>query len=59
MKIVNNEIKIRKVDNPSSKYFENEMKKAGYDFIRWAIVNMDEQHFILNVSYKIINCKIK
>lgn len=53
MKIINSEIVIIKPEMPSSEYFETELKKAGLDFIRWAIVAEKKDKFLLNVSHKV------
>jgi hypothetical protein len=44
------EVKIKKVDDLSSIYIENELKKMGYDFLRWAITSYDKENYILNVA---------
>ena len=53
MKIINSEILIPKIDYPTSEYFEKFLVNQNIDFLRWAIVNYDEIHFVLNVSHKI------
>ena len=52
MKIVNSEVSLPKTSNPTSEYFEVGLKNLGYDFIRWAVVRVDEDKFVLNVSHK-------
>lgn len=51
MKIISSEIKLPKTDNPSSGYFEKGLSELGYKFIRWAIVKIEEDNFVLNVSH--------
>lgn len=53
MKIINSEISIPKINNPTSEYFEAFLISQNIDFLRWAIVNYDDKNFILNVSHKV------
>ena len=49
--IESKDIKIRKTENLTSDYIETELKKQGYDALRWAITGYDDENFIINVSY--------
>ena len=53
MKIINSEIKIAKTDDVNSEYIENALKLKAIDFVRWAIVSVDEKEYVLNVAHKI------
>lgn len=52
MKIVNTEVILAKIENPNSEYFETELKKRGVNFIRWAVVKVNADNFVLNVAHK-------
>lgn len=51
MKIINSEIKIPRINELSSEYFEVEFEKRGLKVIRWAIVAHESNDFVVNVSY--------
>lgn len=51
MKILSEEIKIKKPASLSSEYIENELKKTGRDPLRWAIVDVHEETLVVSVSY--------
>ena len=53
MKIENTEIKLPKTDNLNSEYIEQALTERGIDFVRWAIVAVDSENYILNVSNKV------
>lgn len=53
MQIINSEIKIPTTGTPNSEYFETALKNKKIDFVRWAIVAIEKDHYILNVSHKI------
>ena len=48
--ITNREIKIKIIDNLTSNYIEEELNKLNLDILSWAIVNIDESFYTLNVS---------
>ena len=48
--ITNREIKIKIIDNLTSNYIEEELNKLNLDIFSWAIVNIDESFYTLNVS---------
>lgn len=54
MQIVSENIKIKNIKEFSTEYIEGELKNLGFDFIRWAIVDVQEDFFIVCVSYVII-----
>ncbi len=43
-------IKIKIPKEFTSEYIENELKSAGYDVLRWAITNYDEEFYTLDVA---------
>ena len=51
MKIINSEIKIKKPENINTEYVEKELDILGIKALRWAIVDVDETEYTLNVSY--------
>ena len=53
MKIINSEIAIPITKNPTSEYFEKSLTSQNIDFLRWAIVKVEKENFILNVSHKV------
>lgn len=53
MKIVNSEIILPIVQTPSTEYFETALKEREIDFIRWAIVHVEKENYVLNVSHKV------
>ena len=48
--IINKELKIKIVDNLTSNYIEDELKKFNLDILSWAIVDLNEDYYTLNVS---------
>ena len=53
MKIINSEIKISKTETPNSEYIENTLRSRMIDFVRWAIVSVNDREYVLNVAHKI------
>lgn len=49
--ILTDEVKIKTIKNLSSEYIETELKKMGFDVLRWAIVSYDDDFYYLNISY--------
>jgi hypothetical protein len=45
--------KIPVTDNLTGRYIEEELKKLGIDPLRWAIVEVGAQDYIVSVSYEI------
>ncbi len=52
MRIVNSEIILPKSAELSSDYIEALLRNLGVNFLRWAIVRVNENEFTLNVSHK-------
>lgn len=48
--ITNQEVKIKIVDNLTSNYIEEELKKLNLDILSWAIVDINESYYTLNIS---------
>ena len=48
--ITNQEVKIKIVDNLTSNYIEEELKKLNLDILTWAIVDINENYYTLNIS---------
>ena len=51
MQIVSEIVNIPKIDNPTTEYIENELKKLGITPLRWAIVKIDNDFFTINLAY--------
>ena len=50
MKITNKQIFIKAVDNVTSDYIETELKNLELDVLRWAIVEVKDNLYFVNVS---------
>lgn len=48
--IINKVVKIQVVENLTSNYIEKELSKLNLDILSWAIVEIDENHYTLNIS---------
>ena len=48
--ITNQVVKIAIVENLTSNYIEEELKKLNLDILSWAIVDINEEYYTLNVS---------
>ena len=48
--IYTKEIKIKKIDNITSEYIDNELSKNYPDVLHWAIINEEPENFVLSVS---------
>ena len=51
MKIINSEIKIKKPEIINTEYIEQELSRLNIKALRWAIVDVNETDYTLNVSY--------
>lgn len=51
MQIISENINIKNINEFSTEYIESELKKLNLDFVRWAIVEIQEDFFTVNVSY--------
>ncbi len=48
--ICTKEIKIDKTENITADYIENKLKSLNLDVLRWAITNIDENQYTLDVA---------
>ncbi len=48
--ITTKEIKMKLPADFTSEYIEEELKKQGYDLLRWAIVGFDGEFYLLNIA---------
>ena len=48
--IVNEFIKIKKVDDLTSEYIDKELSKLSLDVLRWVITEIDEEYYHLTLS---------
>ena len=48
--ITSKEIKIKKLSEFSSQYINEELKKIGFDVLRWAITDVDEEFYTVNIA---------
>ena len=48
--IVNEFIKIKKVDDLTSDYIDMELSKLNYDVLRWVITEIDNDFYYLTLS---------
>ena len=44
------EIKIKKIDNFDSDYIETVLENMGFDVLRWAITDIDDEYYTLNLA---------
>lgn len=49
--IQSTKIKINKIENFDNLYIENELKKLGFELIRWAVIAVDDESLTVSVSY--------
>ena len=50
--IVSESVKINRIENISTEYIENELKKQGIEPIRWAITKVEEKSLIITLAYE-------
>ena len=48
--ITSKEIKIKKNENLTSQYIESELENMGFDVLRWAITDYDENFFTVSLA---------
>ena len=48
--IVNEFIKIKKVESLTSEYIDNELSKLNLDVLRWVITDIDDEFYHLTLS---------
>ena len=51
--ILTDEFKINKTKNLESSYIQNELSKLGIKPLRWAIVDVTDEQYILTVSHEV------
>lgn len=44
-------VKIKKIDAFDNLYIEQELKKLGLEYVRWAVIAVDEDCLTISVSY--------
>ncbi len=44
------EVKIKIPKELTSEYIDEELKKMGFDVLKWAIVDFDENYYKLNIA---------
>lgn len=45
-------IEIKKINDLTSDYIENALEQMGISALRWAIVDVTDENYILSVSYE-------
>lgn len=48
--IVTKEVAVKTVENITSEYIELQLKNMGLDVLRWAIVDIRDDNYILNLA---------
>ena len=51
MQILSEIVKIPNNNEPSTEYIEEELRKKGFDPLRWAIVKVTKDNFVINLAY--------
>ena len=51
--ILSKDVKIDKINEFSGEYIESELKKQGYDVLRWAITEISDSQYTVSISYVI------
>ena len=54
MQIISDNIKLKNNNTFSTEYIEQELRNKGFDIIRWAIVDIQNDFFTVAVSHVII-----
>ncbi len=49
--IATEEVKVRIPKVFTSEYIENELKEMGYDVLRWAITNYDDNFYTISIAF--------
>jgi hypothetical protein len=44
-------VKLKKVENFDNLYIEQELKNLGFDVVRWALIEIDDEFLTVSVSY--------
>ena len=48
--IINEFVKIKKVEDLTSEYIDNELAKLSFDVLRWVITEIDNEYYYLTLS---------
>lgn len=48
--IASKEIKIKKLDEFSSQYINEELEKMNLDVLRWAVTDVDDEFYTVNIA---------
>lgn len=48
--IVTKEIKLTKIENLTSMYIESSLKDMGFNVLKWSIVNVTDEDYIVNIA---------
>lgn len=48
--ITSKEIKIKKLDEFSSQYINEELEKRNLDVLRWAVTDVDDEFYTVNIA---------
>lgn len=48
--ITSKEIKIKKLDEFSSQYINEELEKKNLDVLRWAVTDVDDEFYTVNIA---------
>lgn len=48
--ITSKEIKIKKLDEFSSQYVNGELEKRNLDVLRWAVTDVDDEFYTVNIA---------
>ena len=50
MRIITKEIKIKKINNLTSQYIEEELANRDYNVLRWAIIGVEDNKLVVSAS---------
>lgn len=50
--IISESVKLKLTKNVSTKYIEKELEKIGINPLRWAIVSVEKENYIISVAYE-------
>ncbi len=48
--IITKTILIKKTEDLSSEYIESNLKELGFDVLRWAIVDIQDDNYVLSIA---------
>ncbi len=49
--ILSKDVKIKRTEDFTSEYIKAELKKQGYDVLRWAVTDYNDTDYIVNIAY--------